>query len=233
MRARVPEAKGELAETRDYAGKHITIRRSHRYPLPQGGRGSELAGHSFRTGRPCSQPSRTHPPRRALWQPGPQPSAAMAGAVIANMIKQNPRRAERRIIVEAPIDLRDQPGNSASGSLDTQCDKRVNAAGPSLKRNLPAWIRRPKVQRSSRMLHKFQFNGVDGIANVHRPPIHSAFNSHGAFPRVEHLGKSRFRIFRGLGLSSRFICATGRLGADAKWANHDNRSRRAPEMLPR
>src|SRR5258706_6440551 len=30
--------------------------------------------------------------------------------------------------------------------------------------------------------------------------------------RVEHLGKSRFRILRGLGLAYRFICARRRLG---------------------
>jgi hypothetical protein len=87
----------------DHRGKHIIIRRYHRYPSPHGGRGIVTAGHSFRTGRPCSQPSRTHAPEGAVWQPGPQPSAAMAGPVIANMIKQLPRRAGRRIIVEAPM----------------------------------------------------------------------------------------------------------------------------------
>jgi hypothetical protein len=111
---------GDPAARRVHRGKHIIIRRSHRYALPQGGRGDEVAGHSFRTGRPCSQPSRTHGPNGALWQPGPQPSAAMAVPVIANMIKQHPRRAGRRIIVEAPIDLRDQPGN-ASGSPGPEC----------------------------------------------------------------------------------------------------------------
>ena len=111
---------GDQAARRVHRGKHIIIRRSHRYALPQGGRGDEVAGHSFRTGRPCSQPSRTHGPNGALWQPGPQPSAAMAVPVIANMIKQHPRRAGRRIIVEAPIDLRDQPGN-ASGSPRPEC----------------------------------------------------------------------------------------------------------------
>ena len=51
-------------------------------------------------------------------------------------------------------------------------------------------------------------------------------------PHVDHLGDSRFRILRVIGLPCRFICAKRRLGDNEKCANHD-RSQRGAEMLPR
>src|SRR3954470_14733673 len=53
-------------------------RAPHESQPPQGGRGRDVAGHSFQTGAPVPQPSTTHAPAPVAWQPTPQPSAALA-----------------------------------------------------------------------------------------------------------------------------------------------------------
>jgi len=55
-------------------------------------------------------------------------------------------------------------------------------------------------------------------ANLDRSNTHSGSSEfdYGAIPHVEHLGKIRFRTISGLCLPCRFICATRRLGGNAK-----------------
>ena len=53
---------------------HDMVFRLHRKSGPQGGVGRDVAGHSFRTGKPCCHPSRTQAPCGAA----PDPTSAGA-----------------------------------------------------------------------------------------------------------------------------------------------------------
>ena len=56
-----------------------------------GGVGRDVAGHSFRTGKPCCHPSRTQAPSDVLLHPTPQPPAPQAGP--ARATKNAPKHA--------------------------------------------------------------------------------------------------------------------------------------------
>lgn len=60
-----------------------------------------MAGHTFRTGKPCCHPSRTQAPSDVLLHPTPHPPAAKAGSARAKATKKAPKQA-KRIIMAAP-----------------------------------------------------------------------------------------------------------------------------------
>jgi hypothetical protein len=94
--------------------------------------------------------------------------------------------------------------------------------------------RLPRLAVLARRKSKIQFNGVGGLRTyISFVGVGVQRIISGSSPRVEQLGKSRFRILRCLGLAYRFICASRRPGGgNAKYANYD-RSQRGAEMLPR
>ena len=76
----------------------------HRRSGPQGGLGRDVAGHSFRTGKPCCHPSRTQAPSDVVLHPTPHPPAPQAGPARAKATKKAPKQA-KRIIGSAPRGL--------------------------------------------------------------------------------------------------------------------------------
>src|SRR5437879_756726 len=62
------------------------------------GAGWDVAGHTFRTGKPSCHPSRTHAPSDVLRQPTPHPPVAEAGPARANTTKEAPTQAKRIIM---------------------------------------------------------------------------------------------------------------------------------------
>jgi hypothetical protein len=64
-------------------------------PSGHGRRGRAPAGHSLRTA-PAVQPSTTHPPLGAPWQPGPHPSVALAALKIERLPAN--RTATKRVL---------------------------------------------------------------------------------------------------------------------------------------
>jgi hypothetical protein len=79
---------------------HDMVFRLHRRSGPQGGVGRDVAGHSFRTGKPCCHPSRTQAPSGVVLHPTPHPPAPQAGPARAKVTKA-PKQA-KRIIGSAP-----------------------------------------------------------------------------------------------------------------------------------
>jgi hypothetical protein len=57
----------------------------------------DVAGHSFRTGKPSCHPSRTQAPPAVEWQPTPHPPNAKAGPVTEKINKMKLR--QRRITI--------------------------------------------------------------------------------------------------------------------------------------
>jgi hypothetical protein len=78
--------------------------RLHRRSEPQGGVGRDVAGHSFRTGKPCCHPSRTQAPSDVVLHPTPHPPTPQAGPARAKATKKAPKQA-KRIIMAAPRGL--------------------------------------------------------------------------------------------------------------------------------
>jgi hypothetical protein len=78
--------------------------RLHRKSGPQGGVGRDVAGHSFQTGKPCCQPSRTQAPSDVVLHPTPHPPAPHTGPTRAKLTKKAPKQA-KRIIGSAPNGL--------------------------------------------------------------------------------------------------------------------------------
>jgi hypothetical protein len=83
---------------------HDMVFRLHRKSGPQGGVGRDVAGHSFRTGKPCCHPSRTQAPSDVVLHPTPHPPAPQAGPARAKATKKAPKQA-KRIIGSAPRGL--------------------------------------------------------------------------------------------------------------------------------
>jgi hypothetical protein len=71
--------------------------RLHRRSGPQGGVGRDVAGHSFRTGKPCCHPSRTQAPSDVVLHPTPHPPPPQAGPARAKLTKKAPKQAKRVI----------------------------------------------------------------------------------------------------------------------------------------
>jgi len=82
-----------------HRGTPIRACRLHRWYGPQGREGRDVAGHSFRTGKPCCHPSRTQAPSDVLLHPIPQAPAPQAGPARA---KKNAPKQAKRIIIMAP-----------------------------------------------------------------------------------------------------------------------------------
>jgi hypothetical protein len=83
------------------------------------------------------------------------------------------------------------------------------------------------------MLYKIQFSvAATDCELTSASHLFGVLVNYCGVPYVEHFGKNRFCSLRGAGLSGCFICATRRLGGNAKCGDRDTRFWRDREMLP-